>query len=94
LNPDAKFWQFHFDCDETKTKIDVRSILPRPLIGLLEEYLNDFRVHLLRGADPGTLFLNLAGRAMSSQQVGEIVSTRTLRHGGRRVGESAKAFPR
>ena len=42
-NSEAEFWQFHFSPDETKTGIEVEALLPRQLIGLLEEYLKDFR---------------------------------------------------
>jgi hypothetical protein len=84
-SPEAEFWQFRFNCDETKTKIDAHAVLPRPLIGPLEEYLGEFRPHLIHGADPGTLFVNQAGKAMASDEVSCAVSTLTLRHGGRRV---------
>jgi integrase len=55
------------------------------LIGLLDEYLREFRPHLLHGPDPGTLFVNRAGKAMEPSQVLEVVATLTLQHGGRRV---------
>jgi integrase len=84
-NPNAEFWQFRFSKDETKTGINVHAILPRPLIGLLEEYLQLFRPHLLRVLDPCTLFLNETGTPLEDKQVITIVGTRTLRHGGRRV---------
>jgi hypothetical protein len=84
-NPEAEFWQFHFSSDETKTGIEVDALLPRQLIGPLEEYLKGFRFHLVRGIDPGTLFVNRAGKQMSLAQITGVVSTLTLRHGGRRV---------
>jgi integrase len=84
-NPAAPFWQFEFSVDETKTGIEVRALLPRPLIGILEEYLNDFRRHLLHGSDPGTLLLNHEGNPMVASQMRRLVSVLTLRHGGRRV---------
>jgi integrase len=84
-NPQAEFWQFRFGIDETKTGIDVQALLPRQLIGLLDEYLREFRPHLLHGPDPGTLFVNRAGKAMEPSQVLEVVATLTLQHGGRRV---------
>jgi integrase/recombinase XerD len=55
------------------------------LIGLLEEYLNDFRPQLLRNDDPGTLFVNCAGKQMTRNQLTQMVSELTLRHAGRRV---------
>jgi hypothetical protein len=84
-NPDAEFWQFHFSCDETKTGIEVEALVPRQLLQPLEEYLNKFRGHLIHGIDPQTLFLNRAGKPMTCNQVTQLVSTLTLRHGGRRV---------
>jgi hypothetical protein len=84
-NPAARFWQFEFSIDETKTGIAVRALLPRQLIGILEEYLNEFRPHLLRGPDPGTLLLNREGNHMGQQQMARLVTRLTLRHGGRRV---------
>jgi len=84
-NPTAEFWQFHFDVEETKTGIEVSALLPRQLIGPLEEYLRDYRKHLLHGSDPMTLFINQAGTPLTLKQMGEIISTLTLRYGNRRV---------
>jgi hypothetical protein len=84
-NPDEEFWQFHFREIETKTGGDVRSILPRRLVPLLEEYLNKFRPVVQRGKDPGTLFLTQSGRRFTDQGFAEVVSTLTLRHKNRRV---------
>jgi integrase len=84
-NPVAEFWQFGFSPDETKTGIEIHALLPRQLIGLLEEYLIDFRTHLLRGSDPGTLLVNRSGKPMTKDQMIRTVSDLTLRHGGRRV---------
>lgn len=88
-NPESEFWQFRFKCEETKTGtrtgIEINCVLPRPLIGLLEQYLKEFRPHLLDGADPGTLFVNEAGKPLTLAQMTIAVSHLTLRHGGRRV---------
>ena len=84
-NPKAEFWQFHFEEEETKTGCIVDALLPRQLIGPLEEYLSTYRTHLLRGVDPGTLFLNHKGEPMTLKQVTELVAKNTLRYGGRRV---------
>lgn len=84
-DPAAEFWQFRFSIDETKTGIDVNALLPRQLIGPLEEYLSQFRHLLLRGTDPGTLFVNRVGNAMKADDVRFLVSTRTMQYGGRRV---------
>jgi hypothetical protein len=84
-NPAAEFWQSQFSPDETKTEIEVQALLPRQLIGLLEEYLKDLRTHLLKGTDPWTLFVNRTGNAMAIDQMTQTVGNLTLRYGGRRV---------
>lgn len=84
-NPDAEFWQFRFNFEETKTGIDVHAVLPRPLIGPLEEYLKDFRHRMLRGPDPGLLFVNQVGRPMTEDQVTVAVGDLTQQYGGKRV---------
>lgn len=84
-NPRAKFWQYHFREDETKNGREVRSILPRRLVPLLEEYLEQARPLLLNGTDPGTLFLNEDGARLKENTIIALVSKLTLRYGGRRV---------
>jgi integrase len=84
-NPEEEFWQFHFNPDETKTGIDVQAVLPRSLISLLEEYLRDHRANLLKGPDPGTLFLNEKGRPMTEDQITVLVGDLTQMYGGKRV---------
>jgi integrase len=85
LNPDAKFWQFRFSKEETKTGISVHALLPRPLIDLLEEYLAEYRGFLVSGRCSETLFVSSSGAPMDTEQVSDLVSDLTLRHGGRRV---------
>jgi integrase len=84
-NPNAEFWQIRFSREETKTGISVHSLLPRPLIGPLEEYLNEYRPILLQGRQCETLFLSKGMEEMSCSDVADIVSEKTLRYGGRRV---------
>lgn len=84
-NPNAEFWQFHFTAEETKTGCTVDALVPRQLIGPLEEYLGQYRDHLLQNGDPGILFLNQNGKPMSLNQVTGVVSGNTLKYGGRRV---------
>jgi integrase len=88
-DPAATFWQFKFNADETKTGIEVHALLPRQLVELLEEYLEQFRNHMLRDVDPGTLFVNGRGKAMSDYNVAYLVSRLTMRYGGRRVNPHA-----
>lgn len=85
LNPRAQFWQFYFRESETKNGHEVRAILPRRLVPLLEEYLEYYRPLLLGTFDPGTLFLNRKGGTLRSADVTFIVSDLTLRYAQRRV---------
>ncbi len=85
VNPHDQFWQFYFREDETKTGHVVRSILPRRLVPLLEEYLQQHRSLLFRGSDRGTLFLNRADGPLTQHQVNDLVSTLTMRYKRRRV---------
>jgi integrase len=84
-NCKAEFWQFQFNVVETKTGIDVHSLLPKQLIPLLEEYLREHRPRLLRSGNPETLFLNRAGRTISRSSMTELVEELTLRYGGKKV---------
>jgi integrase len=84
-NPAAEFWQFKFSSDETKMGNGVRALLPEQLISILEEYLLDHRKHLLIGTDPGTLFIDGAGTAMSKNQLTCMVSELTVRYCGKRI---------
>jgi integrase len=84
-NPREEFWQFHFREDETKTHREVRSILPRRLVPLLEEYLEHYRPLLLRGFDPTNLFLNRRGHPFNREKLAGLVSNLTVRYGHRRV---------
>ena len=63
----------------------MHALLPRPLIAPLEEYLGDYRPHLIQGVDPETLFLNQKGKPLSIDQVTDLTYELTQRHGGRRV---------
>jgi len=84
-NPEAAFWQFRFNADETKTKVDIHAVLPKQLVPLLEEYLNQYRSELAGDNDSGTLFVNACGTSMIPGQLISRVSELTLRFGGRRV---------
>jgi integrase len=85
VNPREKFWQYHFREDETKNGREVRSILPRRLVPLLENYLEHYRPLLIEGNDPGTLFVNKDGVPLNDARMETLVSKLTLRHAGRRV---------
>ena len=84
-NPATEFWQFKFSAEETKTGNPVEALLPTQLIAPVEEYIAYFRPYLVRGDDPGTLFLNQAGTPLTLQQMTALVSKLTQQHGGRPV---------
>ena len=84
-NPTAEFWQFKFSSEETKMGNGVRALLPSQLINTLEEFLQIHRSHLLVNGDPGTLFVNSVGRAMSKNQLTGVVSEITMRYCGKRI---------
>jgi integrase len=84
-NPNAEFWQVRFSVDETKTEVAVHSLVPKQLIGLLEEYLSEYRPVLLKGRKCDTLFVPSETDVVSAKFVTNTVSELTLRYGGRRV---------
>jgi integrase len=84
-NPHEQFWQFYFTEGQTKTGREVHSLLPRRLVPRLEEYISKYRPLLVRGDDPGNLFLNSAGKPLTIQSVAYIVENVTVRFAGRRV---------
>ena len=84
-DPNSEFWQFRFTADETKMKNSLQCVLPRKLVGLLEEYLQSHRKELVAESDPGTLFLNDIGGALTQPQMSTLVSRLTLRYSGRVV---------
>ena len=85
INPREKFWQYHFREKETKTAHEVRSVLPRRLVPLLEEFLEHHRPILLQGPDPGTLFMNKKNGPLTAGEVGSLVGELTLKYGKKRV---------
>ncbi|HUN86140.1 MAG TPA: tyrosine-type recombinase/integrase [Terracidiphilus sp.] len=84
-NPEAVFWQIHFTPAETKTKVEVRAVLPKRLVKPMEEYLAKYRPELLDGKATVNLFLNRKGRALSKSSVENIVEKWTYRCGGVRM---------
>lgn len=84
-NPDAEFWQIYFTPAETKTKVEVRAVLPKRLVKPMEEYLAKYRPELLDGKATVNLFLNRKGRALSKCSVENIVEKWTFRCGGVRM---------
>ena len=81
----VEVWQFRFSPDETKTGNDVHCVLPRRLTPLFEEYLAVHRPRLIVGTDPGTLFVNEHGQALTKAMIRNHVSRLTLKYGSRSV---------
>jgi integrase len=84
-NPKAEFWQVRFSAEETKTGMSVHSLVPRQLIGLLEEYLSEYRPLLTKARHCDTLFVSPEAATVKTGFVVNAVSDLTLRYGGRRV---------
>jgi integrase len=80
-----EFWQIHFRQDETKTGHEVHAILPKQLVPVLEEYLAVHRPVLLKGDDPGTLFVNDRGRPYCKYTICGRVERITQHYAGKRV---------
>jgi integrase len=85
VNPQAQVWQYQFSESETKNGREVRSILPRRLVPLLEEYLELHRPVLLSGPDPGTLFVSTTGRPFDASRFPLLVGGLTLRYAKKRI---------
>jgi hypothetical protein len=84
-NPRQQFWQFCC-CDKgTRTGHATHAVLPRPLVAPLEEYLDQHRPLLVKGRDPGNLFLNQNGSAFEASSFTRLVGALTRRHIGKRV---------
>jgi hypothetical protein len=82
-NSRQRFWQF-CRCD-TKTGHSTNGLLPRRLVAPLEEYLGQHRPLLVKGRDPGNLFLNQHGSAFDAISFTRLVGVLTRRHIGERV---------
>lgn len=82
-DPEAEFWQINFGRNETKMKHGVVAVLPKALLGILEEYLlvRDLLVQCNQGhVDPGTLLLDDKGVMIGSHFMTDLVQTLTFRH--------------
>ena len=84
-----EFWQYKFSKEECKGKYAIHRLLPCELVDPLKEYL-ELRDDLVSDAKERALFLNTAGRRLSSTELYCLISEITLRHGGKRA--SAKVL--
>lgn len=85
IAPNIHLYQFEFSEEETKAGREVMAVLPEILVSYLEEFLTHYRPILICGEDPGTLFVNQWGNAISEQQLEEAVQEATLKYLGKSV---------
>jgi integrase len=83
--PHVKVWLVHFEPNETKNGRTVHHVLPKKLGAMLGLFLDKYRPLLVKGRDPGTLFLNHNGRALSTGAVRSLVVDLTVEHVGKPV---------
>ena len=84
-DPGATFWQVFFRKHETKTGQEVRGVIPKQLVPLLEEYLQFCRRILIGRSDPGRLFVNRRGGVLLDREVTSLIGNLTVRYAGKRV---------
>jgi hypothetical protein len=84
-DPNVPLHQFEFSEEETKAGRPVMAVLPEILVSYVEEFLTHYRPILICGDDPGTLFINQWGNAISQQQLEEAVEEATLKYVGKSV---------
>jgi hypothetical protein len=80
-DPHQNIWVFHFGAAETKAGKVVQAVVPKQLVGLLEQYLELSRPRLVGKTDPGTLFVNDHGRPFSTYVLRSRVRDLTARYG-------------
>jgi integrase len=84
-NPNAEFWQVKFTAKETKTGLAIHLLLPRQLIGPLEEYLTEHRPILLAGKRTETLLVNQRGKPIRADLVDKVIGHWSLKFAGVRT---------
>jgi hypothetical protein len=84
-NPHRKFWQFVFYEQQAKGRRVIRGLIPPKLVPLLRIYLQRYRHLLIKERDPGTLFLNRAGRAMTQDDMPTLMVGLTSKYIGHRL---------
>lgn len=89
-DPRHKFWHYLFRESETKRASTICGVLPKLLVPLLEEYVGLYRPFLVGCNDPGTLFVNDAGRPFNGRSFTKLVENLTERYVEQRV--SPKLF--
>lgn len=77
-------WFFHFSPLENQLRRDVSGPIPRRIAPLFKLYIK-VRKYLVRGADPGTLFLSKKGRPLSIKTLRSLVENLTNTYVHRQV---------
>jgi integrase len=81
--PGKPVWQIYFSPKETKSKNEVTGFLPRDLAKVLEEYLEHRAALIPSGRpDPGTLFVNGKGYAMTQASIRLLVQSLSSKFAG------------
>lgn len=82
-HPGKTVWQIYFTPPETKCKNEVRGFLPEELVALLEEYLNHRAALIPSGKpDPGTIFVNQNGNALTNTGMTTLVESLSSTYAG------------
>ncbi len=84
-DPQQCFWQFFFREDETKIGRSVRGFLPRTLVPLLGDYIQNHRPKLVGPTGTKTLFVNRDGGPLDIGAMSQMVSELVLKHAGKWV---------
>lgn len=83
IHPGKPVWQIYFSPDETKSKNEATAFLPAELATLLEEYLNHRPALIPLGKpDPGILFINGKGKALTSSGIRGLVESLSSTYAG------------
>lgn len=83
--PHPRIWQFYFREHETKIGRAVRGIIPRKLIPLIEDFVQNHRPVLVGNAAHRNLFVNVKGDPFEDDVLRTRVGRICSNYGGRRV---------
>jgi integrase len=88
-NPHATFWQALFREDEHKMGPKLRNqihlIIPRELVPLLEDYIQNHRPVLAKDPRVKNLFVSVHGEPLGIERMARVIGNTTQRYAGRRV---------
>jgi integrase len=88
-DPHATFWQALFRENEhkmgPKLRNQVHIIIPRDLVPVLEDYIQNHRPVLAKDPTVKNLFVGVKGKPLGIERMARVVGNITLRYVGRRV---------